>query len=340
VKFGSPVGANAVISGTISGTVGLTPGSSVGLSAGSTVGLASGTSVGLASGTSVGLASGTTVGLASGTSVGLAPNTSVTTSTPEALLDTVAGAVSSAVVAVPSGAQSLVLLDPSGNGTVPSVTGATSGNGYVVLQPTTNTSRWYVPVDAAIDTSVTVTWLAAPSTTWYVIASIAPGPLVYLGAQQGNATSIGSGADCVLEGGLDQSFVQRARLIDTLRRPAVVLQAPSSATGDHPAVELQTAKLTAQTAAGTLIAAPGAGKRLRLFEAGIACVGGTGVAGLNWTDWNANAGAIRAMGGFFLGGSRTFPLSGVALSTNTAVTIAVGGTVTYDAFATYSVETV
>lgn len=270
-----------------------------------------------------------------------APGTFLSTQTPEQLLATVAGGTSSVDVAIPAGAQSLVVIDPSGDGLELEVQGDQSGNGYVVIQTTVGSARWISQIDTGKDSSASVRFASgAPSAAWYVIASIAPSPLVYIGSEALSGASVGSSAMNVLIGGLDVSFLQRAAYIDTLRRLHFVPVPPGNGFNDHPSVELRTGKLTAQTAPATIIGAPGAGQRTRLFEVGIACMGGTGVVGCNWTDQLGLAGAIRAQAGFFLGGSRSFAPSGLALATDAAVTTTTGGTVTYDVYATYTVETV
>lgn len=110
---------------------------------------------------------------------------------------------------------------------------------------------------------------------------------------------------------------------------------PSDFSGDHPPNELKAAGEDNQTTALTVVAAPGAGNRLRIFYAELAITAGTGTVVLG-----TGAGNLRCAAGFAEMRQLIIPLSGVPIAANTAITTGVSGTVTYGCNVIYTVEAV
>lgn len=267
----------------------------------------------------------------------------VSATQPEALQATVAGGTHSVDVAVPAGAQSLVILDPSGDGTNPRVTGDQSGNVYIVIQTTVGTARWISSIDPAKDTSATVNFSGtAPSAQWYVMASIAPSPLVFMASEALGGTSVGLSPMTNLGAFLDESGIQRPATGTDQGALYVVGAAPSVTASQHPPVELSYAALDNTSAGGTLIPAPSAGLRIRVLFAELAVVGGSAGGGVVLSPAGGGLGTLRLRVSVGFALSREFNgyPSGLPLAAATAVTTAVTGTVTYSAQATYTVETV
>lgn len=159
----------------------------------------------------------------------------------QTLLATVASPNQSVQVNIPASCKTLVIAGRGLTG-VNNVTvaGVTTDIYYpCVRAPGTEavggTTTWLASVSRALDTSVTVTLSANPLYTWYVYADGHPFITV-----DGN------------------------KLTNDIGQQYVIPSAPSNAAGDHPPVELQ-ASTFAISAGGTILAAPPAGQRHRVF---------------------------------------------------------------------------
>lgn len=146
-------------------------------------------------------------------------------------------------------------------------------------------------------------------------------------------------ADAVLSGVSDGTDI-RAMRADAQGIIYDVPSAPNTAAGDRPLNELLYADANGISATTTLIAAPGANKHLRLFllKVAVVSVGGQGYTSATYGGntvyhvYGSNAIAANPVGD-----TMTFPLTGLKLDSNTAVTANVNsGTLSFQAL--YTIE--
>lgn len=175
-------------------------------------------------------------------------------------------AKSSVIVSPPPNTESMILIadQPSSPSDVVWCLGQTSSAYAPVYRlPAPNgvnfNGAWIFDVSSVIDSSYEVYYGNGSHTRWYVYADVA--------------------ARLVVDG---------SKLTDLHGQQYVIPTVPSTLTGDHPPVELQQAAIYG-SADTNFIAAPGAGKRLRLFYATLSFIpSGTGNAQLVGTVSGTN----------------------------------------------------
>lgn len=140
--------------------------------------------------------------------------------------------------------------------------------------------------------------------------------------------------DAVMVGGSDGTHLQPIKT-NKVGNPYTVSVAPDSATADHPPNELKVAAAAAGAALSLLVAAPGAGLRLRIFHATVAASTAGTLAALE--DSSATVNIVAA--GTFPQQVSGLP-SGIPLPTNTGVEISTTGGATASASVVYTIETV
>lgn len=234
--------------------------------------------------------------------------------TAQKLLATTAPGTSSATVTVPPNAETIVVavpLPPAGPKAV--CQGVTTGFDYPGLSApsqysTPSHAEFLFDVSSALDAQVTITLQFSPARAWYVISD------------QGVRIT----ADA-------------SKLTSRLGQQHIVPGAPSTLVGDHPPVELQSQSFYGITATTTILAAPGAAKRYRIFGAWAVNVG-TGDTCLIEGTYNGNPCYLAAPGS----GSPNFPLTGLALDANALVEVQVlfGSAGNYMGSVLYTTETV
>ncbi len=187
------------------------------------------------------------------------------------LLATVPNTDTSVTVGVPPNAETIVVLAPGSlNPSDFTCKGATTGLDY---PPTpygpsvtgADTTSIVFDVSAAVDDQVTITYGFPAAFVWYVYSDsgvhVTTSP--YLARTQ-NQTGNPAPVDALQVAGTDGTDL-RALRVDTQGQPFTIGAVPGTATGDHPPAEISvTAALL--TAAGTIVGAPGAGKRIRVYS--------------------------------------------------------------------------
>lgn len=250
----------------------------------------------------------------------------------------------SATFALPANCEMLLItLNRTTLGAGPKVTGATTGYTYPVwrypFQNVDSISQTYVcAVQPAVDGTVTVSFLVAPGVTW-TVASDAGIRAVLDPALVNALVSIGSSASApgILEM-LNFQGVIEAAACDNLGQQFVVPAAPGTLSGSAPGNEILTASNPQSTSAGTLVAAPGGTKRLRLLAYTL-----TGAPGAS----SNSAGVLQTGSGFSISPfvypgqtlSLTLPLSGFALAHNESLFFGMlGSAPVYGVSVHYTVE--
>ncbi len=116
---------------------------------------------------------------------------------------------------------------------------------------------------------------------------------------------------------------------------------PNTATADHPPNEVGCTNAVSSSAQ-TLIAAPGAGNRIRLFAMSITTQSGStgGAAAVSGTDSWGHLFGVRVEVGGYGRDWIDFPAQGMALAADTAVTVVIVGTIEYNAVVVWTVEVV
>ena len=210
------------------------------------------------------------------------------------LLATTSAGTSTATVGIPPNAETLVVavpLPPIGPKAV--CQGTTTGFDYPGLSvpsqySTPSHAIFLFDISAAVDAEATVTLQFSPSRTWYVFSD------------QGVRIT----ADA-------------SKLTSRLGQQHITPGAPSTLAGDHPPVELQSISFFGITATTTILAAPGAGQRYRIFSAWVVNVG-SGDSCLIEGTYNAGNCFLAAPGS---GSPHHIPLTGLALDANTLVQV-------------------
>ena len=218
-------------------------------------------------------------------------------------------------VGLPPNCETLVVMSPTNSLLSPAYCyGTTTSVSYPGKRWTTNnggmaSTSYFFDVSNASDNEVTIVWPGSATSQWWVYSDAA----AHLVADPTNTSSI--------------SNVQY-----------VIPVAPSAGASDHPPVELEYYAGWGLASGTTLLAAPGASKRYRIFNAevhvlsaGAVALIGDAVAGTNFVT--SPVGAAGAVG------RNSFLPSGIPLSANAAVT---GGTTSgdFNANLAYTVETV
>jgi hypothetical protein len=224
------------------------------------------------------------------------------------LLATVAGAVASVVVGVPPNAETIVVGFAAGAAAESATcVGVTSGIQYAgtVALPGGSTSAglaWFFDCANVIDQQVAITLFQAPGVTWYVYSDSA----AHLTADVSKKT-------------------------DAQGNQYVIGTVPGSSSNSHPSNELSYVGGTL-AANATLINAPGAGKRVRVFSAWLTTLGA-------WTAQIAGTIGEWVIAAPSNGhASITFQPTGVVFGNNEAIQVFVGGAVGLGV--SYTVETI
>lgn len=225
------------------------------------------------------------------------PDYQVGVTSAQALLATVAAATISVVVGVPPNAETLIVMQPQTTAvTGCTCTGVTSGLQYTGMRAdrgnsTSTATTWFFDVSSAVDQQVTIVWNIAPVGTWYVYSDAG----VHLVADP-------------------------SRLMDTNGSQYVVPIAPSTRTGNHPPTEVQAIAFNNVPSGTVLLAAPGAGKRYRIFSASCSVQTAGQLLGLrdsvSGTFFYSAGGGADAIAQPF-----SYGPSGLPLSVNAAVTL-------------------
>lgn len=276
----------------------------------------------------------------------------------------ISGATTTQSVTPPAGSESLIIAVDGNTTAVPVVTGNTTGAQYPVNNlggaiGTGTTFFFGTGPLGPFDTSYTVTWTSAPGFTWYVgedsavrqfaLAGLPTITLlsIALASTPGNTGGTVGLIDTDQVGGWDIAGNLRPPLEDTNGQLFAVPSSPGAAHNDHPQNERTLTSAPAVTASGTLVAAPGAGKRFRAYHVATEAVGVASAGTPSIKVTGAAAGGVAMC----LSQSTTTLLAhavpftdsgpGVPCPTNTAIGYTIAGTGgTWNARAELSTETV
>lgn len=207
------------------------------------------------------------------------------------LLATVPAGTDHVTVGVPPNAETLIVT-ASNVGTNPTVYVEGTGTLYkfpgklAIQQPfITSAPTWFFDVSQSVDSSVLVQFSAAPGEQWYVYAD--------------------SAAHLV---------VDSSKRVDGFGQQYVIPSLPSVLSGDHPTIELSLASGDL-TGSGTMIAAPGASQRLRIFALALAGHNAAGEVLVENGPGGTTLLPLLGIGPAIL----PVPLTGYPLSVNTAL---------------------
>lgn len=276
------------------------------------------------------------------TTTGDTPDNQVGVVNAQTPLAEVAGGTAEHTVEPPPNIETLVVVAKLASvHEVPSAFGVTTGARYPVVEIATGElpEEWvacYCEVSSALDAQITIKWPEAPSTKWYIYGDafghVAIDPKVASAiGQAGFATPKGIVAVGVhtVGGlfGLNGNEQGTAYVISTI---------PDTASGDHPPHECLVAS-NLFSASGELVAAPGAGKRLRIYGWELCSTGSAVIAFLLDNGAPRTFGAVCGLGNV----SGQLPAQGWPITTNAAIGLDLfSGTGDVVAIVYYSVETV
>lgn len=160
------------------------------------------------------------------------------------LLADVPAGTHTTTITVPPNAETIVIqVDNSSLAFAPSVVGVQTGIHYAPQFQHLTTSMsaypvWFVDMSSTVDQEVTITFLALANFAWYVYA----------------------------DAGVHITF-DTSKAVNEIGEQYVVPCVPSALPGDHPANELEIASMLDSPNGTALVPAPGAGNRLRVFDA-------------------------------------------------------------------------
>ena len=258
---------------------------------------------------------------------------------PQKLIGNFGAASNPETVTLPANAETLWVFCVGVVGMIlQSVVGVTTGKPYPfaampLLFGAGANPIYVVPVSSAADAQVTITWAAAPA-QWYVVADAGVRLVIDQVLQSILATaglaSPGVGLEMLGTDGTNARVVAT----DTIGRLYIVSTVPSTAAGVHPPYELLIANVNGVSGgSGTIIAAPGVGKRIRLFFISCECRNSGGIMAVGppgGTYITANNPAI---------GILDCKPSGIPMAENTALAWGCNvGADVCDATAVYTVE--
>lgn len=289
------------------------------------------------------------IGISGNVPVENVPGTNLSTSSPEQLLATVPAATHSQAVTLPINAQSLIVWDLSAHGIAMTVAGTLNPNySPVVLDPETGAAnRWVVPVDPELDDTVTVSWgVNKPTGTWFILATLATEIVSTIGAE---LVLIGQAQQPQYAGGLalanSLAAGSPAALGGSVAGQAWTMPTPpNTAASDHPPSELSTTTVNVSANGATILAAPGAGKRYRIFlitatpTAVPSAAYTVGLAGITGTTYVA--GLAGAGGQIELNPLSGYPSGIPQTAANTAITLAAALSNTWNITVVYTTETI
>ena len=236
----------------------------------------------------------------------------------QVLLASIPAATLSETIGVPPNIETLVALIPSGVGGVQArFVGATSGldypNVWVVQSPTTSGyTTIFCDVTSVIDEQIDIILNSGPTAEWYVYGD--SGTHVVVDALLANALSVGGVSSpgwYLSTAGLDSGKRTRPFLTDFNGQQYVIPTVPPTDTGDHPATEL-TYYGALFSASGNVLAAPGSGKRYRLFSLNLGCQ-----SGVTYGLVRGGTSGLELLGCWGLGNaSKQIPAQGLVLGNN------------------------
>jgi hypothetical protein len=197
---------------------------------------------------------------------------------------------------------------------------------------------YVVPVSSAADMQVTITWASAPA-QWYVVADAGVRLVIDQVLQAILATaglaSPGVGLEMLGTDGTN------ARVIAVSQQGIAyaIPSAPDTATGDHPPNELLWAtNTTAGSTTGAILAAPGGGKRYRLFYAHLFASPAPTATTYITATVNGNLFIVSGLITPASADRAVLPLSGMPLDANTGIALVAAVAATY--VVGYTLETV
>lgn len=250
-------------------------------------------------------------------------------------------------VALPPNTESLILVGPAFLVTQITVQGLTTLANLPVIGAVHNplavtTCIAFVPVSPAADPIVRVTGGSGLGTTLSIVADAGVRTITDGSIAQVLSLAPASGipAALVTQDGWDGAGPRMLR-VNTQGMPYTVPSAPSEAASDHPLNEVNVNSVTGITSTTTILNAPGAGKRYRIYGVAISVFGTPSVSGVVSVD---DAVAITFTPRIELGQVLyiPMPLSGVVAATNAIIRANVAGTLASGADVTvfFTVETV
>jgi len=197
-----------------------------------------------------------------------------------------------------------------------------------------------VSVSPALDPAVTITLTAAPAGGWKVVADAAIRQVIDL------ATSLAIGIELVaaplgrvIVAGTTAAGIVRAIRMSLTSEQYVIATAPGTGTGDHPPTELLWAtNTTAGSTTGAILAAPGGGKRYRLFYAQLFASPAPTATTYITATVNGNLFIVSGLITPASADRAVLPLSGMPLDANTGIALVAAVAATY--VVGYTLETV
>jgi len=254
---------------------------------------------------------------------------------PQKLIGNFGAASNPETVTLPANAETLWVFCVGVVGMIlQSVVGVTTGKPYPfaampLLFGAGANPIYVVPVSSAADMQVTITWAAAPA-QWYVVADAGVRLVIDQVLQAilatGGLASPGIGLEMLGSDGTNARVIAVSQQGITYAIPS----APDTATGDHPPNELLWAtNTTAGSTTGTILAAPGGGKRYRLFYAQL--FSSPPPTATTWIEATVN-GNLFIVSGLITPASldrAVLPLSGMPLDANTKIGLLAPVAVTY-----------
>lgn len=254
------------------------------------------------------------------------PDNQVGTFNPQVLLKTVPGGTAATTVTPTPNMETLVVVGKmTAVLATPNVTGVSTGTRYPYVRTNVGSlpAEWvtlYAEVSTVLDPEVHIEWGTAPTTEWYVYADAG----IHLTIDPALAGTIGEVGGprpngLVLVGG-SGPFGAEPIEIDSLGQQYVIPTIPHKASGDHPFTELEHISALEEGTA-TILAAPGSGKRYRLFSVSLSS---TGAGQVGYVQDALSGQAFAGIVG--VGNSvTTIPGQGVPLSENAALRLTLEG---------------
>ena len=231
---------------------------------------------------------------------------------PQLLLAAVPAGTDSTTIGVPPNCETLVITSDANDGAVPSVQGATTSitypgaRGVVSFETAGFSPVWLFDVSDVIDAELNIQWFPAPSKTWYVYSDAGVHTIADISNNRDGNGSL-----------------------------YTVPTVPYGEPGSHPPQELSVVG-NGGAASFTLLAAPGAGVRYRVFGGNMASLA-AGLYGYLKDSVSGTAFFVCVGEG---NASLVLPSQGLALSTDAAVDYVLGaGAGTMAMSLSYTTET-
>ena len=250
------------------------------------------------------------------------------------------------VVDLPSNVSSLIVLIENNHvAQLSGCQGMTSGSDYPVAPYSTTGSgyqhnAWVVAVGSAQDSQVTLVWNAAPTEPWVVIGDastrmVADLSLLNVTAPPQNFAL----GNALIVAGVDGSNAY-ALATDQSGVLYSIPTVPGIGAGDHPKNEILCAPFDNVGGGTTILAAPGAGKRYRIFGGTLVNVGGAGAFADIQGVVNDQAWVFIHVDSSGITHQFTAPLTGIPTDADTAITTASSAPVELYGACYYTLETI